>query len=298
MPTRQFKFRHLEKVVGGFVFVSIGIVFFAILAIGKGQGWFEKSYHYRVIFSKGYGLKPGATVTLSGIDIGLINSVGLTPENIVEVQMEVQERYRDRIRMDSLALVGGPPLLGSKYLEIVPGSPEELLIEEGGLINSEDPKELTDYLEGFDVNAIKGRFEEVLEDVAQLASHLNESSQELIVTISNISEITSQLREGKVGESLEKTLANLEQVTQTLSESSPKIKDAIATGDESLKETKKVIKAVQKSWFVRGNIPQIKEAPVLNLNGRDTHYSTSPGELKDKIDNIGADVPPKIDQPE
>ena len=40
---------------------------------------------------------------------------------------------------------------------------------------------------------------------------------------------------------------------------------------------------------------------MLNLNGRDSHYSTSPEELKDKINNIGADVPPdppEADQPE
>ncbi|UCD85929.1 MAG: MCE family protein [Deltaproteobacteria bacterium] len=294
----KFKFKHLEKIVGAFVFLSIGFALFAILAIGKGQGWFEKSYPYRVIFSKGYGLKPGATVTLSGIDIGLINSVGLTPENIVEVQIEVEGRYRDRIRADSLALVGGPPLLGSKYLEIIPGSSEELPIEAGGLIKSEDPKELTDYLEGFDVNTVKTRFEEVLENIAELASRLNTSSQELIVTLSNIEEITSRLNEGNAGESLQKTLTNLENISRTLSESSPKIKDAITTGDESLKEGKKVIKAVQKSWFIRGNIPQIDEAPRLDLSGRDTNYSSTPDELTNKINNFETDVSPKADKSE
>ena len=134
----KFKFQHLEKIIGAFVIVSLLAVFFSVIAIGRGQHWFEKSYPYTTIFEGDAGLKPGSAVQMVGIDIGEVTSVSLNQDNLIEVQFKVQEKYAEKIRSDSVARAASPSLLGGKVLEITVGSPLLSEVEPDSILPSEE----------------------------------------------------------------------------------------------------------------------------------------------------------------
>ena len=104
---QSFRLRHSDKLVWIFltgVVVILGIVVFLTV---KGQNLFEKRLQYRTIFRDGGGLSTGTTVTISGMEVGMVRHLTLNEENNVEVTFEVMERFADRIREDSRVGVQG-----------------------------------------------------------------------------------------------------------------------------------------------------------------------------------------------
>lgn len=77
-------------------------------------------------------LKKGATVSMGGMSIGKVTSVGFlegTQENLIDVVMEVRSDVLPRIKTDSKPSVRTQGMLGDRYIEITMGSKEAAVID-------------------------------------------------------------------------------------------------------------------------------------------------------------------------
>lgn len=172
----------IEAKVGVFVFLMLAITMVVILLLGKESRIFEAHVGLRTAFSNISGLKEGAAVRLSGIDIGMVRSIRL-PETLRErnilVEMKIKKDVLKRIRADSVAKISSVGLLGDKIIDITMGKKGKPLPENGYIVGIAPPDYLSILESGRDVlNNIKGATAKIdsllkLYSDPQLAANIN-----------------------------------------------------------------------------------------------------------------------------
>ncbi len=286
-----YRFKHIEKIVGVFLTLVILIVVALVVLIGRERRWFEQQYEYSTEFWRGEGLNPGLVVSIKGIQIGEVKSVFLNEENWIEVRFNVYEEYSERIRKDSVAKLRSP-LIGSKVLEIIPGGKDQLPLENGSYIWSEDmdegirilkekakeekPDQLTRILQNVEtltenLSDTEGNLEQSLAKMRELLNMLSSEDGSFAKTLANINRITSSIenKEGSIGKllydnyelydniisimnKLDMIMTDIQTLSGTIAETSPEIKAAIEQANVTMDEATGLIRTLQENFFVRG----------------------------------------------
>jgi phospholipid/cholesterol/gamma-HCH transport system substrate-binding protein len=113
----------LELKVGIFVFVGLLILTIFVLSIGDFQTM-ASTYEVNFIFNFANGVKIGAPVRFSGVDVGEVRELNFitTPdESKPKVQIVCSINKDVKVPIDSSIWVNTLGLLGEKYIEIMPG---------------------------------------------------------------------------------------------------------------------------------------------------------------------------------
>ncbi len=107
---------------------------FALYAASGGGGWqgAGRTYPLHASFRSIQGIAAGADVRLAGVKVGTITAITLNPETyFADTTIAMQEAIR--LPADSAIVISQDGLLGSNYVEILPGGAIETL-EPGGEI--------------------------------------------------------------------------------------------------------------------------------------------------------------------
>jgi phospholipid/cholesterol/gamma-HCH transport system substrate-binding protein len=134
-----------EILVGGFVLTGIFLTALVIMMIGNERRAFDSKVEFKASFKDVQGLKPGAPVRLSGIDIGTVTDVGHGKDpndDKLYVKVEVVRAEAGRVREDSAARIANKGLLGDKMLEITPGTPGKQALSAGSTVASDESGDL------------------------------------------------------------------------------------------------------------------------------------------------------------
>lgn len=78
-------------------------------------------------FDNASGIEAGSDVSISGVKVGTVNNYSLDPQSYRAV-IEFSVKNNIKLPIDSSIKITSSGLLGSKYLEISPGSDEEFLV--------------------------------------------------------------------------------------------------------------------------------------------------------------------------
>ena len=120
MPrTRSLAWSELK--LGALTITAIVIASLTIFLVTGGKGFFWQRYSLKTKFASVPGLKTGSPVRLAGVEIGSVTSV-LPVDELVEVEFEVNERWRERITTSSVARLGSVSLLGEAAVDITPST--------------------------------------------------------------------------------------------------------------------------------------------------------------------------------
>lgn len=115
---------NLEIVVG--LFVMIGVACLAYLAIHLGElEWFRGGYPVIADFDNISGLKVGATVEVAGVDIGRVESISVTQDNMARLVLNLNKNVK--IFNDAIASVRTKGIIGDKYVKLSLGGAGEPL---------------------------------------------------------------------------------------------------------------------------------------------------------------------------
>jgi len=131
----------LELKVGIFVFIGLVILATFILSIGKFKTW-NRGYRTHFIFKFVNGVKFGAPVRFSGVDVGEvkdINFISSEEGNEPKVKITCLINNEVKIPQDSTIWVNTLGLLGEKYIEIIPGLDYANYLAAGEELVGEDP---------------------------------------------------------------------------------------------------------------------------------------------------------------
>jgi phospholipid/cholesterol/gamma-HCH transport system substrate-binding protein len=121
---------------------SITLAVLIVLMSGTG-GLFTKKITVKSYFPDASGLRPGAPVRLSGVDIGNVTSVRVVPNQPVtpvEVTMKVNMKYDFFLRKDSVTLLSTAGVLGETYINIDSSLAKKPKAENGDVLLSREQK--------------------------------------------------------------------------------------------------------------------------------------------------------------
>ena len=120
--------RSISVAVGLFVLLALAGMVFLALQASNARG-FRMSHPYQVNadFADISGLSKNAKVTMAGVQIGKVKSIGYDQETYkTKVVLEISGEY-DRLPLDSSADILTAGLLGEKYIGVVPGGDPAML---------------------------------------------------------------------------------------------------------------------------------------------------------------------------
>ncbi|MBN1881140.1 MAG: MCE family protein [Deltaproteobacteria bacterium] len=186
--------------VGIFIFIGIVLAFVMIFSIGGQEQLFQSQYDLYANFTDVAGLREGAPVRLSGVDVGTVSRIWFLSDidaKMLGVELRLDSRVQERIRKDSVASIKTMGVLGDKYISITMGSSHESVLGDGDYIESTDPIEMYAFLDRGD--KIVKNIESITESLDSLLVFMKEeeSGENVASILTNIDEIVSEVREGE-----------------------------------------------------------------------------------------------------
>lgn len=122
MPSqKQLKWSELR--VGVTVIVASLVLAVLLFLMSGTSGLFSNRITLVSFFDNAEGLRPGAPVRLSGVDIGNVSAIRIVPDKDkqitpVEVMMKVSTKYAFNLRRDSVTSLDTAGVLGETYMDI------------------------------------------------------------------------------------------------------------------------------------------------------------------------------------
>lgn len=197
--------------VGIVILIAIAAILVAITNLNEGMGLFTSGSTFRAYLSDSQGIKVGAPVRMSGVDIGNVKHVGIEAgKGQVAVHFTINNEMRPLLRSDAAVMIRPMGLLGDKYLELLPGSPKQPPLPDGAVLSGRGETDITSVagsatttlqnvdqtlreLQGIlaNIRAGKGTAGKLVTDPA-----LYDQSTQLIRKVDALSEKTSKLLTG------------------------------------------------------------------------------------------------------
>lgn len=141
--------------LGLFSFGGMILLVWGIFLLGTKKKIFEQTFHLHSPFETVAGLREGSPVRLSGIDIGVVETIALParPGGKVVVTMRLDEAAQHLIRRDAYTVIETEGLVGNKIVAIKGGSVQLAHVTDEDSIRSRSPVDLSAILDSFDETA-------------------------------------------------------------------------------------------------------------------------------------------------
>ncbi|GAB1349987.1 MlaD family protein [Ignavibacteriales bacterium] len=157
------------------IFVSIGMILFliGIFYVGSKQSLFTSTFKVKAYFTNIEGLRKGAPVRMSGINVGAVADIFLAPDTSgkVLVLMDLEKDVQRFIRKNTEAYVETEGLVGNKVINLQKGTADQPAVEDGGTIVGMNPLGLGAILS--EITEILGSTKSMSADLAGIVSKVN-----------------------------------------------------------------------------------------------------------------------------
>ncbi|NLW56124.1 MAG: MCE family protein [Firmicutes bacterium] len=201
-----------EAKVGFFVLIILTITILGLMWL-KGKLLLDRHQLLEAEFTHVGGLRAGAPVQMSGVDIGRVDRVSLTPEGRVLVRLRLNPKIH--LKADSSLQIVTAGMLGEKIIEVLPGK-EATQLPKGAILRGSEP---------FSTETLLQETLVLLTSVQQAAGALNELfsdqklQENLMITCENLVQISAHLvtfSSALNSAKLSSAINNLEQITAEL----------------------------------------------------------------------------------
>ncbi|MDD5475412.1 MAG: MlaD family protein [Syntrophales bacterium] len=214
----------IEAKVGIFVLVAMIILGYMSFRVGEYGFGLKKGYLVTASFESVSGLKRDAFVQIAGVEVGRVERIALK-DGRAEVTMRISPSVM--LEKDVRASLKTYGILGDKYVDITPGTPEYGYILEGGeIVYVERPADLDKLLQELGT---------IASDVMSVTASLREvmGGEDGEANLRAIVENTRQLTEN-LNRVVERSDKNFTMLAESLTEASREIqKTFVALGDIS-----------------------------------------------------------------
>ncbi len=140
--------RNLELYVGLFVMIGIISMGYLILTIGEVSFYPKNTYSVYGYFSSISGLKQGARVELAGVEIGNVSKISIDRERLV-AKLIFSLNGDIELSDDSIASVKTSGIIGQKYIDILPGGSDDILVDGDEISNTESSLDIESLVRKF-----------------------------------------------------------------------------------------------------------------------------------------------------
>ncbi len=125
-------------ILGVAVVIGLGLACVGLFAVGNGHWPWEKTLHLQVGFRQIHGVEVGTPVRVLGRNAGEVVEIRLPddPDGEVTLRLRIDAKLRELIRADASAQIMPVGMVGSKVIEIDPGSKAAPAVEDQAQIAS------------------------------------------------------------------------------------------------------------------------------------------------------------------
>lgn len=213
--------------LGLFVVIAGGLAVTGLFAVAQHDWIFQPTFELRAEFPAIGGVQQGTRVRLQGMDAGLVDRIvpPQQPGEPVIVHMRLDAQYRTLIRKDAIASLSTQGIIGTKVVEIDPGSTSAAAIEDGDAIGSQPPIELS----------------QVLADTYETGKELREMGQKLDGILTRLDHMATQVEAG------EGTLGKI----VTTDEAHQAAMELMQSADEVMTNIDESLTALRRVWPLR-----------------------------------------------
>ncbi len=229
-----------ETKVGIFVILAVSIFMFMTLGIGAIRLSSSGYNPYTIQFDDVSGLSKKAEVKIAGVKVGWVENISLTQTGKAQADILVNKKYA--LYDNAYAVVRQEGLIGTKYLEIIPGDPLLPQLSSGNQLARPGR-------EAVSVDELLFKFKNIANHVEQVTDSIKdaftgqERSEQLKSMVENLSNASAKI--DRLASSLDHTFAdkedtlkqivdNIASFTQTLKDDLPTLKDNVNNSTESL----------------------------------------------------------------
>lgn len=231
-----------EILVGGFVLTGLALTILVIVMIGGERRAFDAKVSFATSFTDVQGLKPGAPVRLSGVDIGTVTDVAHNKnpnDDRLYVRMEIVRSEATRVREDSVAKVANKGLLGDKMLEVTPGTPGRRALSAGSTVSSDEGGDLTSIMAQVadmakKANVIMGNLEKTTATLAddQTRKDMQQSLHSVSIVLNQVAAgdgyMGKLLHDPEEAARISRAMANLESTTRKANDTMDSVQVLVA----------------------------------------------------------------------
>lgn len=269
-----------ERLVGAFVLLAVALIFLVLVFNQQTARYFQKKFVLHAYIHNAQGINTDTPVIVSGLDVGNVSQVGITPDNRIAISMKILEKYHRLIRMDSRAELSKLSVLGNTAIEISAGSPDKPLMPNNATVMLQEPLSVDQILAQVSpaldnvqailarLNAIMGKIDprkmqQIVNNLGAISANLKSVSQQMASghgAIGNL--LYAQKTENNLSgaiQSLNASLKNIEPLLRNASTASAQLPELVSHG--------KVLVG-QLNTTVRGVNAQIESLPAMVLQTR------------------------------
>ncbi len=130
-----------QSAVGIFVLIGLICLGYLTVKLGKMEILGSNTYSVEAQFSSVQGLRNGANVEISGVQVGRVSAIELDTETYTaKISMKINNTVA--LSEDTMAAIKTSGLIGDKFVELTPGGSDELLAEGAYITDTEPPVDL------------------------------------------------------------------------------------------------------------------------------------------------------------
>jgi len=255
-----------ETVVGIFMLAAIAVFLYMGVQI---RSWRLDAYQYHpytICFQDVSGLSQQADVQIAGVKVGWVDEIRLVNNGQhVEVRVMVLKTYV--LHANAYGIIRQDGMLGTKFLEVVPGDSQLPVIEPGGVLMQPD-------------HAPKSA-DEMMHEVGQAVSHVQEISQ--------------QLSQGEYVQQLRDTLSVLQETAQHMASFVQRLDEMVANNSDHVVQTLDHVNTFSETLAY--DLPQVMHQAHDRLNQLShtldhdmRHITDSLSATSDSIDRVAHKV--------
>ncbi|MEO5572232.1 MAG: MlaD family protein [Bacteroidia bacterium] len=186
-------------VITGILALTVGLYF-----IGSNRNMFGSTFKLYATFHNVGGLQRGNNVRYGGINVGTVKAIKIVNDTVIRVEMSVEADLKKVIRKNSPASVGTDGLMGSKLINIDPGTSDAASINDGDELTSVPAINTDEMLRTLEFT--NGNIAIVSANLKDLTENINKSRGTLY----------KMLMDTSVAVGLQHTLNNMEKVSNNL----------------------------------------------------------------------------------
>lgn len=243
-----------EAKVGAFTIIGIALFIAGILFVGRIDIWAKPQMTITGDFEQVNGLKNGNQVKYSGVTIGTVSDIEITPHGVV-VKMKIDESTQ--IPSDSTFSLGADGFLGDKYIQISPGT-SKVYLQNGDTVRGEgsdavdkamrSAQKLMDGTEKMlqSINniigdpATQGALKHSLQSTAVMADNAVAITQNMADATAQLNAAAQQFNsDGNAGNDMRAILTNLKQTTERVDHMARSMESTVTDpkAQENIRET-------------------------------------------------------------
>ncbi|QQS35160.1 MAG: MCE family protein [Ignavibacteriales bacterium] len=246
--------------LGIFIFIGSTLLVAAIFLLGNKDALFKSTFTVQAYFKNIEGLRNGAVVRLSGIDVGSVKSIEIADDTTgrIEVSMRLITDIERFIRKDTKASIETEGLVGNKVIILQIGTSASEQVKDGGVIQSKEPLGFAEIIE--ETQGIMEYTKEMTKNLSEIVARVNrgEGSIGKLLNDEELYNNATMLTE-TADRSLNAITKELEEVTEIFKELGSGVQEVVANVNQAVVDVDTIIGGVRKGEGFLGSL-LIKES--------------------------------------